>query len=828
MPTESKRFVAHIRKADQSEQYVDEHNDHVAELASTAAEPYSLAKIAKLTGRHHDDGKNTQKFAAYIRAAAEGKKVARGSVIHSTQGAMLVNELASPKLKNSRLMAEIIRTAIMSHHGLRDCLSLDGDAMFAEAAERVTDSYESVKATVYQRYGEDFIHQEFNDACIEARAMFKKVQDLQKRSKTSGSFHFYLALFTRLLTSIVIDADRTDTACFEDKKAPPRRRTMDERKAMWERYLAYYEHELEKLQEEKEPSRLDPYREEISKACAEFDGGEVGIFRLVVPCGAGKTLAALCYALHTARRYGKERIFYIAPFNSILEQNSAEIARFIGDPEAVLEHHSNIIFSPNENGDKSEEEKRYELLTENWAQSPVVATTAVQFLNTLFAGQTSSVRRMQALGNAVIILDEIQALPIKVLKLFNGAMNFLASFCQTSVVLCSATQPLLDRVDCYQLLSPKNIIADEDEERYGQAFRRVEIADRMTERGYSREEAADFIIGQLEGARSVLAIVNTKRDAREIFKHMRKQLDKKKLDKKTLEEKTSYKIFHLSTNMCPAHRNRVLRQMRARLEAKAPREKIICISTSLIEAGVDVSFERVVRSLTGLDGIIQAAGRCNRNSETACGIVSIINLRDERTGGVGYLKEARQATREVLYSIKTSPECYEGGALSKKAMNEYYSRYFHSLLKEMAYPLKFDLEHTLLDLLAGNPSGKKGFEERYPREPLPQLKQAFKEAGKAFSVIDEDGKVDVLIEYDDEAKKRLQKLREATTIEEKRAALRQLQPYMVQLMDSDWIRRQREALASDDAGILVLPPGYYDEEYGVDETLEIKMETLII
>lgn len=812
---DSKRFIAHIRKADRSEQYVDEHNDQVAELASAIAEPYGLAKIAKLAGRHHDDGKNTPEFTAYIRAAVEGKRVVRGSVIHSTHGARLVNELASSKL-NSRLTAEIVRTAIMSHHGLRDCLSLDGDVVFVEAAENIADSYESVKETVYQRYGGDFINQEFIDAGLDTHFITKNIQALQKKSKLLGSPYFYLAMFIRLITSIVIDADRTDTACFEDKKALPQRRAPDERKEMWKKYLVHYESQLEKLQEGKKTSSLDPYRGEISRSCAEFDGGEAGIFRLVVPCGAGKTLAALRYALQTARRYGKERIFYIAPFNSVLEQNATEISKFIGDPDAVLEHHSNIIFSAEENKGKNEDEKRYQLLTENWAQSPVVATTAVQFLNTLFAGQTSCMRRMQALGNSVIILDEIQALPIKVLKLFNGAMNFLASFCKSSVVLCSATQPLLDKIDHYRILQPRSII--ENEEKYNEAFRRVQIVDCMNEQGYSREEAANFLVSQLESARSVLAIVNTKRDAREIFKHMRDKLG----------NETPYRIFHLSTNMCPAHRSRVLKHLRERLEDKDSGEKIICISTSLIEAGVDVSFERVVRSLTGLDSIVQAAGRCNRNYETSCGIVSIINLRDERTGGQGYLKEAQKATQELLYSIKRSPEGYPGGALSQAAMDEYYARYFQHLLGEMAYRLKFDPEHTLLDLLTSNPSGQRGFKEKYPQGRSPELKQAFKEAGEAFSVIEDDGKVDVLIEYDDEARKRLQKLREATTLQEKRTDLRQLQPYTVQLRENDWIKTQRTALAPEDGGILVLPPGYYDGEYGVDETLNIKMETLII
>jgi len=807
----SKRFIAHIRKVDKREQYVDEHNDHVADLAAAVAQQYDVAKLAKLAGRHHDAGKNTPEFAAYIQAAAEGKRVVRGSVIHSTHGAMLVNELASPKL-NSRLTAEMVRTVIMSHHGLRDCLSLDGDAVFAEATERVIDSYEGVRETIYQHYGADFIKSEFIDACRDTQSIEEKIRLLQDKGKFFGSRNFYLSMFTRLLTSIVIDADRTDTACFEDKTSLPQIKTPAELKEMWENYLKHYEAKLEELQKEKKPSSLDPYRAEISRSCAEFDAGEAGIFRLVVPCGAGKTLAALRYALHTARRYKKQRIIYIAPFNSILEQNASEISKFIGSADAVLEHHSNIIFD----SDQSEDEKRYQSLIENWAQSPVVATTAVQFLNTLFAGKTSCLRRMQALGNSVIILDEIQALPIKVLKLFNAAMNFLASFCKTSVVLCSATQPLLDRLDNYRILQPQSII--ENEEKYSEAFRRVQITDCMTEKGFSTEEAADFIVSHLDSAKSVLVIVNTKACARKIFKHIRDMVGKE----------TQYRTFHLSTNMCPAHRSNVLQKMRTLLAQKDSREKIICISTSLIEAGVDVSFERVVRSLTGLDSIVQAAGRCNRNYETSCGIVSIINIRDEHAGRLGYLKKAQEATRELLYNIKKSPERYPDGALSKAAMGEYYARYFKPLLTDMAYPLRFDPEHTMIDLLTSNPSGKRGFKTKYPQQQPPQMKQAFREAGKEFSVIDDDGKVDVCIEYDGDAGKWLQKLRAAATFQEKRLALRHLQPYTVQLRENDWIRKQRFALMPEDAGILILPPGYYDNEYGVDETLDIKMETLII
>lgn len=811
MYTVSDSFIAHIRRSDKAEQFVYVHNDNVAGLAFALGEQYGLENMAKVAGRHHDDGKNTPEFDAYIRAATAGKSVVRGSVIHSTHGAVLLEQLAIRSDLYSRLASEMVRSAIMSHHGLKDCLSSDGSFLFTEAAKRISDSYDDVKDYVYSHYGEHFIKNEFLSACNDAKVIQNKIKYLQSESERLGSPHFYLSMYTRLLTSIVIDADRTDTACFEDKTALPQIKSCAECKLMWGNYLNYCETMLKKLQQEKVPSRLDKYRAEISQSCAEFDGGESGILRLVVPCGAGKTLSALRYSLQTAKHYGKNHIFYISPFNSILEQNASEIINYVGDACAVLEHHSNIIFD----SDDSEDEKRYNLLIENWTESPIVATTAVQFLNTLFLGKTSSIRRMQALGNSVIILDEIQALPIKVLKLFNAAMNFLSYFCNASVVLCSATQPLLDKLDNYHILSPKSIIINE--EKYSAAFKRVEIIDCITGNGFSMEEAAKFILNQAHYVKTVLAIVNTKSCAREIFKYIRS----------ITVNMTAYSIFHLSTNMCPAHRTEVLKQMRRLLEIKNSSKTIICISTSLIEAGVDVSFERVIRSLTGLDSIVQAAGRCNRNHETTCGVVSIINIRDEHIGTLGYVKRAQEATRELLYNIKTYPERYPGGALSKPAMDEYYARYFKPLLREMEYPLKSDPEHTLIDLLTVNPAGCKRMKEKHGDPKSLLLKQAFKAAGNTFSVIDDEGKTDVIVEYDSAARQYLQKLKSAVTIREKRSALQRLQQYMVQLRE-DKLQKFEFTLQASEAGIIVLPLACYDCEYGVDETRDIPMELLIV
>ncbi|MEG2051159.1 MAG: CRISPR-associated helicase Cas3' [Oscillospiraceae bacterium] len=801
MDTIENSFIAHIRKKDKTIQTVVEHNNGVANLAYNIGVSYDIGGLCALSGRHHDDGKNTQEYLDYIKAASSGEKVVKGSVIHSTHGALFVTNLAIDKDLSAKLAAEMVRTAIMCHHGLRDCISTDGVFSFLESSTRIANSYGSVERIITEQYKKSTIENEFAVACDEARKIQVKINNFQSLGQHYGSSHFYLAMYERLLLSILIDADRTDTACFEDAVEPALMKSFEERKMMWKSYLNHCDASLAEFQATKEPSPLDCYRAEISKACVEFDGGTSGIFRLVVPCGAGKTLSALRYALQTAERYSKNHIFYIAPFNSILEQNANEIAEYIGDIDAVLKHHSSIVFD----SDDFKDEKRYRLLTENWSQSPIIATSAVQFLNTLFAGKTSNIRRLQALGNSVIIIDEIQTLPIKVLKLFNAAMNFLAHFCNTAILLCSATQPLLDKLDDYNILTPKSIIPDE--EMYNTAFKRVGIVDSTDKNGFSIQEAATFILEQARDVKSILAIVNTKSAARDVFKCIRS----------ATENNEKYHVFHLSTNMCPAHRSAVLSEIRDCLNNSNNAQKIICISTMLIEAGVDISFERVVRSLTGLDSIVQSAGRCNRNRENECGIISIIYIREENIEKIPYLKKAQEVTREIFYNIKENPEQYPNGALSKSAMDKFYKKYYCQINEDMDFQLDDNPEYTIIDLLTTNPSGSK----RYKDSKTVLLKQAFKKSGEAFTVIDDLGKQDIIVEYNDDALRHIEKLLSAQLISDKKKELRYLQQYTVQLSHYTMQQIGEGLRFEDSVGVFILMrSNYYNDDFGVMTKIE--------
>ncbi|MEG1191313.1 MAG: CRISPR-associated helicase Cas3' [Oscillospiraceae bacterium] len=804
--TREEKYIAHIRRSDGARQGVFEHCKNVAALAEEAGKEYGIGSLSGLSSHTHDCGKNTDDFQTYLENASAGQKVVRGSVIHSTHGGLIISSLGEGEKRTAQLCAEICRSAVFSHHGLRDCITKEGKYSVLDAKERIASSYEGVRDITIHHMGYENLKSKFNSAERETSELLKKINEFQKQQFNPRKEVplFNISMYTRLLTSILIDADRSDTAGFEDNLPPEVPQSFDERKKTWAKLLKNCEDSVDELQSKAENSLLNQYRREISSACRSFDGGENGIFRLVVPCGAGKTLSSLRYALKTAEKYSKRHIFYIAPFNSILEQNSEEIRKYVGDTAAVLEHHSNIVFDAE---DGLEEEKKYKSLTENWTRSPIIATTAVQFLNTLFDGKSSSVRRMQALGNSIIILDEIQALPLKTLCLFNLAMNFLAYFCNSSIVACSATQPLLEELK-FPLCKPQSIISDE--EKYAEAFRRVEILDCCGGNGMSFKEAADFALEQSKNVSSQLVIVNTKRCARELFSE---------LCKMTEGGETEYRLFHLSTNMCPAHRIKVLKKLKLDLEDKKRSYKIICISTSLIEAGVDISFERVIRSLSGLDSIVQAAGRCNRNREWDFGVVQVIFIGEEAVDNVGNLKSAQTATREVFNCIRNCPKDYPAGALSKGAMDKYYALYFNPNMKETSFPLDYDPEHTIIDLLTTNPVGTKKFkgkaENKGVEEPI--MHQAFKEAGEAFAVIEDKGMLDTLVELE-AAKPIIARLQAAQTKSEKRSALRQLQQYTIRISNSTR-NKLGEALRFDsENGVYILSEDFYHPQFGVSET----------
>lgn len=431
--------------------------------------------------------------------------------------------------------------------------------------------------------------------------------------------------FTRMLYSCLVDADFLDTETFMAGQATDRGGGdgAEELERRLKTYISGRFHSDNELNEQ---------RCAILNRCLEQGQTQKpGLFTLTVPTGGGKTAASLAFALRHARTYGLRRIIYVIPYTSIIEQN-AEVFRDILGAENVLEHHSGVLYDIED--EARPENARLARATENW-DMPVVVTTAVQFFESLFASRSSQCRKLHNLAQSVIIFDEAQMLPIPYLRPCVFAIAQLVKHYGVSAVLCTATQPALDGVFREFLPDKSAVELCPQEVFHREVFRRVTF---RRERKLSWETAANRISEQ----RQVLCIVNSRKSAQKIYS--------------LLEPEGA---FHLSTLMCPAHRKAVLTEIRARLKDGLPCR---VVSTSLIEAGVDVDFPAVFREEAGLDSILQAAGRCNREGKRPAG-ESIVTIFQGETPPPALFEIPVAAGHQALnrYDQPDSPEairCY--------------------------------------------------------------------------------------------------------------------------------------------------------------------------
>lgn len=387
------------------------------------------------------------------------------------------------------------------------------------------------------------------------------------------------ALYTRMLFSCLVDADFLDTEAALQGRQP-------------RGGYASLEELLQKLQSDvapwlKEPkTELCAKRSAILQSCLQGGEREEGLYTLTVPTGGGKTVSSLAFALTHAVRHDMKRVVYVIPYTSIIEQNAKGFAEILG-PENVLEHHSQTELADEKGDSETPEARRRRLACENW-DAPVIVTTAVQFFESLYASKTSRCRKLHNLADSVVIFDEAQTLPVPFLKPCVSAIGELVRHYGTTAILCTATQPELGRL--FNELAPElsiREIAPKPDELFD-FFRRVSF---QQEGQLANEELA----ARMTETERVLCIVNTRKRAREIFQ--------------LLPEEGR---FHLSTLMTPQDRKRVLDAVRERLKERKPCR---VVSTSLVEAGVDVDFPAVWREVAGLDSILQAAGRCNREGK---------------------------------------------------------------------------------------------------------------------------------------------------------------------------------------------------------------------
>lgn len=767
-------FAAHIREKDGQFQTVAEHCENVSEIARRYGERIGISTICEIAGLLHDIGKLIRKFNEYIHGENTCR---RGEIDHSFAGARYIRELTADD-KKLRPVGRFIGRVILSHHGLKDWVDDEGTDNYSRLTEK-SENYEEIldnlKLFPELEITEKMLEKAADEYAKVRQTLVEITMNISEKRRNKA-FAFYMGMFERLAESILIDADRVDTANFMSDEKTEREydlkaildlmeRRMDDR-------LAGFDGLTDSISER---------RKDISERCKKAAQDRIGITKLIVPTGGGKTLSSLRFAIQYCKKHGKERIIYTAPFLSILEQNADEFRKIAGE-ENFLEHHSNYAA---EIADDIPELHEYELRSEKW-DTPVIATTMVQLLNALFSGKTTDIRRMHRLANSVIIIDEVQSLPIKCVYLFNLAMNFLSAACDATVVLCTATQPPFDKLDKFPIMLDENTpnITGNTEEDF-KIFKRVKIEDLFRSEGYKIEEIADFCAQKQKEFGNLLLIVNTKSEARELFG--------------LLKERSDAETIHLSTSMCPQHRREIISRLRENNSG------LICVTTQLIEAGVDVSFGCVVRLIAGMDNAAQAAGRCNRNGECAeVRPVYLLNIRDEKLNGLPEIATAKDISIAMLQSDSYSD------LLGVEAMEAYFAEFYDSNSKKLFYNTE-NPSGNLLDFLSENKdwfglSGKRS---------IRNCAQAFKTAGSLFEVI-ADGTVGIIVPYSDSAKELIAKLNSDISPAEQVKLLRGAQKFTVNVYpDLFKTLCENGGVYELACGAFALEERYYSAEFGI-------------
>lgn len=691
-----------------------EHLGAVANLAGERAQKFEATEWGRAAGLLHDLGKFSREFQEKLDGASR-------HVDHSTIGAKIARDRYG-------LAGRLLAYVIAGHHaGLANGRDSGPPRPLTD---RLAPSQLASLPTIdgWQTEIEGLLPQALSEPCVLRRAA---------RERTG----FALALFTRMLFSTLIDADRLDTEAFFLRAAGQRQ------------YRGQWSGDLARLKE-----RLGAHLQELSES-AKARGGDVnaaradilanarrraeeppGLFSLTVPTGGGKTLASLAFALDHAAHHGHERVIYVIPFTSIIEQTAAVFRTALAPHEdCVVEHHSavrDVEMDWRESDHQAGQRAR--LATENW-DAPIIVTTAVQFFESLFANRTSPCRKLHNIANSVVILDEAQTLPLHLLRPSVAVLDELAQGYGTSIVLCTATQPavLATRADGSRGFKG-GFRRDAVREIAPEPQRLYERLARVSVRPPIELADDDAIVSQLGGHKRVLCIVGTRRHARELFQKMRDVgLDG---------------VYHLSASLCPVHRSQKLAEIKQRLKSETAPCRLI--ATTVIEAGVDVDFPAVYRAMAGLDSIAQAAGRCNREGRLPreASIVQPFEMADRST--IPELRKYEDAARRVL----EVPD-YAADPLSLTAIEAYFGELYWKQEAGRADGLD---KHGIVD--------KTTYVVNRKDVDIP-----FAGIAQQFRMIESEMEP-VIIPFDDVARAALAEL-EGT--EQVRAVARRLQPYMV-------------------------------------------------
>lgn len=669
-------YIGHLTDDGKRKQILQEHLQNVAKLAARFGQIFGVKQEAGIIGYNHDDGKFNMDFQKYIR----GEK--KGRVDHSTLGAQFLWK----QKKNLGLLSVLGAFCIAGHHsGLMD---------YGNQVD------EPGEATLWGRMKKDI--PAFEKVCHQLpRPVLSDPENLQKY----GTCHMDVMLLTRMLFSCLVDADFLDTEAFMNPEGIERGQ-FPSISSLAKRFFT----QLEEKGFLHPQNTINQKRFQILSTCREKGKGDAGLYTLTVPTGGGKTISSMAFAMEQAVTQQKTRIIYVIPYLSIIDQTAEIFKDFLGK-ESILESHSQVHYDMDEEHITKEQAllvEKMKLAAENW-DAPIIITTSEQFWESLYANRTSKCRKLHHIAHSVIIFDEAQMLPVDFLKPCLCALEELVDYYGCTAVLCSATQPALEK---YLKRKPVEIM--ENIPGLYQFFERVSFQ-------IDGEKTYQEIADEMGKWKQVLCVASTKKEAEEIFALLPRK-----------------DLFYLSTNLCPMHRKQIIRDIRHRLSMGLPCR---VVSTSIISVGVDMDFPVVYLEYTGLDGLIQGAGRCNREGKRRVE-ESIAHVfwteKGKRSPFMGKEKDCSDVVRNTYGVSKlTSPQ----------AIHTYFEQWYQSN--------EGNLDYKQIEEMA--------------------KKFQFAEIGRTFHLIADTMK-SVFIPYDDRAKALLGQLKMGNR---SRKIMREAAQYMV-------------------------------------------------
>jgi len=715
--SENGKPAAHTPRKDSDVWHgLKDHLDCVAAKARHNAAKFGAGELGYYAGLWHDLGKYNPEFQQYLEqchiASKAGKDAPRSKTPHAIQGARLAWEKFMP-----------LAPIIYGHHsGLPE------------------------KEYLKSRLQDPALQKSYQEVLQQAPESLCRLQtetNLQQlMSGLVNDAHSY-ELFTRILFSCLIDADHLDTEAHFNPEVTALRGSNITITELWSL--------LEKKQKETivhaESTPVNQIRAEVYHSCVNAAELSPGIFRLAVPTGGGKTLSGMAFALRHAKEHCLDRVIVAVPYTSIIEQ-TVNVYRSIFGEESVLEHHSAAKEPDPE--DARREVAQARLATQNW-DAPLIVTTTVQLFESLFANRPSRCRKLHNIIGSVVILDEVQTLPLSLLTPILSVLRELVERYKVTIVLCTATQPALEGqsryLEGFAAGSVKDIIPIEQAQRHFASLSRVTYS--VPTESWSWLRLAEDV----EQNDLALVILNTRKDALAVLDELQ----------------SSEHIFHLSTLLCGKHRREVLQEVRDRLTQKQP---CILVSTQVVEAGVDLDFPTVYRAIAPLDRIVQAAGRCNREGKMEHkGRVTIFEPNEGSTPK-GEYDTAIAITKMLLKNPDldlVSPAIFE--------------TYFRELYK-----------HVKLD--------KRGIQKLRENMNYPEV-------SKQFKFINDDT-TPVVIQYDDRVRELLRSIERRGLHS---GDYRSLQPYLVNLRNYEF--KQAEDFRREIAPSLWVWHGYYDSIKGI-------------